>query len=148
VDGVTLAIALTSIILVIWWLRRGEAWLRLPLRVVIVGALAYMLYPTGTPLLLLLVILSFAPQREQLDCRERLAVIFALSIFWVNVGGLMVVQAFFDVFEWPLLFVIKNRGMWYAIFAAYLLLSVLLRTAVWAWVASRLRRGNATGAGR
>jgi hypothetical protein len=148
VDFVTLAIALASIVLVIWWFRREEAWLRLPLRVVTIGALAYMLYPTGMPLLLLLAILSFAPRREQLDRRERLAVFFALSLFWVNVGGLVAVQAIVDVFERPILFVIMNRGMRYAIFAAYLLLSVLLYTVDWSRVAGRLRLGIVANPGR
>ena len=148
VDGVTLAIAVTSIILVICWLRRGKAWLRLPLRLVTVGALAYMLYPTGTPLLLLLALISFAPQREAVDRIERLTVFFALSIFWVNVGGLVAIQAFLDVFEWPILFVIMNRGMRYAIFAAYLLLPVLFRTADWSRVAARLRSADWVRVGR
>jgi hypothetical protein len=134
--------------LVAWWLRRGAAWFRLPLRLVTVGALAYMLYPTGKPLLSLLALVALAPQREQVDRGERLAVIFALSVFWVNVGGLVAVQMFLDVFDWPVLFVVMNRGMRFAIFAAYLLLAVFFRTADWPQIAARVRRVDAADVGR
>jgi hypothetical protein len=142
VDGVTIVIIGVAIALVLWWLGRGT-WLYLPMRLVTVGALAYMLYPTATPLLALLALVSLAPQKEPVDRRERLAVMFALSIFAISVGGLVFVQAFIDVFERPVFFVIANRGMRYAIFAAYLLFPIFLRTADWPRIASRWRNVDA-----
>jgi hypothetical protein len=143
VDALTLAIGVTSIALVFWWLQRGGPWLRLPVRLVTVGALAYILYPTAILLVLLLVLLASAPQRESVDRHERLAVLFALSIFWASVGGLVVFQTFFDVFERPVFFVIANRSMRYAIFAAYLLVPIFLRTADWARLAGWWRTVDA-----
>jgi hypothetical protein len=92
----------------------------------------------------LLALVALAPQKEQVDRPERLAVMFALSIFAISVGGLVVVQAFFDVFERPVFFVIANRGMRYAIFAAYLLIPIFLRTADWSRVAGRWRNVDAS----
>jgi len=131
VDALTFGLMAFGILLLVQAWRDRDQGHPFYLRLVGVACLNYVLFPEATLLGLLLLTLFFLPQSATGVPEERLAVYFCLSIFWVTIGGLLLLQFVLRLVDRPVLFAAMLRGVRFAGFAVFLLLAVSIRRVDW-----------------
>ena len=138
VDALTFGLMIFGILLLVQAWRDKEQAHPFYLRLVGLACLNYVLFPEATLVGLLLLMLFFLPQSATGFQRERLAVYFCLSIFWVTIGGLLMLQYVLRLVDRPVLFAAMLRGVRFAGFAIFLLLAISIQRADW----HRVHRGG------